>query len=237
MTPERVLVTGASRGIGRAVVQRLLASDRGVIAVARTEAALSELKREAPERVEVLVADLLQPEGLAKACDAAVRVDGLVHAAGLAEHRVLERIEDEQIERAFGLHLRVPLHLSRALVSGRRESERGGAIVFVASTLGVRPAPGTIVYSASKAALLNMTKALAAELAPDGVCVNAVAPGAVDTAMIRSRSEAELEALRKQHLLGRLGTPQEVADAVVYLLDAQWVTGATLTIDGGLTAT
>ncbi len=124
----------------------------------------------------------------------------------------------------------------------------GGAIVHVASTLGVRSAPGTTAYAATKAALLSVTRTLALELAADKVRVNAVLPGVVDTDMVRvprvevapeeapALIEKQLAELRELHPIGRLGEPEDVAAAVCYLLDASWVTGAALEVDGGLLA-
>jgi NAD(P)-dependent dehydrogenase (short-subunit alcohol dehydrogenase family) len=127
----------------------------------------------------------------------------------------------------------------------------GGAIVNVASTLATNPAEGTAAYAASKAALIAWTKSFALELAPHQVRVNAVAPGIIDTDMIHvlrgaeastlpeaehaSRLAAQLAQLAALHPLGRLGTADEVAEAVIYLLDAKFVTGTVLVVDGGLT--
>ena len=124
--------------------------------------------------------------------------------------------------------------------------------MVLSSTLAMRPAPTTIAYAASKAALIAMVKAAALELAPDGIRVNAVAPGVVETDMTRAlrlapgepmplgeeheaRVAAQLDALRRLHPLGRLGTPEEIAEAITFVLDAAWATGSVLTIDGGLT--
>jgi NAD(P)-dependent dehydrogenase (short-subunit alcohol dehydrogenase family) len=116
-------------------------------------------------------------------------------------------------------------------------------MVLVASTLALAPAPLTAAYAASKAALISVARSLAIELGPRGVRVNAVAPGVVDTEMIRAPRPGEdsaaavaarLERLRRLHLLGRLGSPVDVAEAVLYLLCAPYVTGTILTLDGGL---
>lgn len=243
--PERVLVTGASRGIGRAVAQKLLDGGRRVVAVARGEVDLD---------VPTIRADLtLESDIVARACAAHGGLDALVHAAGVAPHAPLEAITDAQLEETWNLHVRAALKLTQGLAAHLRADGRPGSVVHVASTLGLRPAAGTLAYSASKAALIALTRAAALELAPAGIRVNAVAPGLVDTDMTRSlrlspgepmpsgeeyarRLEAQLEWMRALHPLGRLGTPDEVADAILYLLDAAWVTGTILTVDGGLTA-
>jgi 3-oxoacyl-[acyl-carrier protein] reductase len=250
--PERVLVTGASRGIGRAIAERLLEEGRGVALVARDEALLDELAARWP-RARVVLADLRVDDAVARACDALGGLDGLVHAAGVAPHAALEAITDAELEATWALHVRAPLRLMQQLAAHLRAAGRPGSMVHVASTLALRPAPGTLAYSASKAALVAMTRAAALELAPHGVRVNAVAPGVVDTEMVRAlrlapgepeprgaerarRLDEQLDSLRRLHPLGRLGTPAEVAGAVSYLLDAEWATGSVLTLDGGLTA-
>jgi len=247
--PERVLVTGASRGIGRAVVERLVAEGRRVVAVARGKVDLGI----PPSRVAWLQADLtIEADVVARACEPFGGLDGLVHAAGVAPHAPLDAITDAQLEETWNLHVRAALKLTQQLAARWRTEAREGSIVHVASTLGLRPAAGTLAYSASKAALIALTKPAAPELAP-GIRVNAVAPGLVDTDMTRTlrlapgepmptgeeharRLEAQLESMRALHPLGRLGTPEDVADSIVYLLDASWVTGTVLTVDGGLTA-
>jgi NAD(P)-dependent dehydrogenase (short-subunit alcohol dehydrogenase family) len=242
-----VLVTGASRGIGRAVARRLLDEGREVVLVLRHGVA-SDL--DAP----VVRADLtVDRDVVARACEPFGGLDAIVHAAGVAPHAPLEAITEAQLERVWSLHVVASLRLTQDLAAHLRAEKRPGSIVHVASTLAFRPAPTTIAYAASKAALIAMAKGAALELAPDRIRVNVVAPGIVDTDMVRAlrlapgepvpqgdeharRVEAQLEAMRRMHPLGRLGEPREIADAVVYLLDAEWVTGTVLTIDGGLTA-
>ena len=245
---ERVLVTGASRGIGRAVVEALLADGRRVAAVARDRRRLETL-----EGAHAVSRDLSDPGGVvAEAVAALGGVDGLVHAAGIAEHAPLEAISVSAVDRAHALHVRAPLVLAQDLAAHLRGQGRPGSIVMVTSTLASRPAPTTLAYAASKAALTTLTRGLALELAADGIRVNAVAPGVVDTDMVRAlrlapgeeapvgearvqRLEQQLATLRDLHPLGRLGTPVEVAAAILHALDAGWMTGSVVTLDGGLT--
>ncbi len=260
MKPSRVLVTGASRGIGRAIATRLLGEGREVVLVARDRGALEEVARAAPDHAHVLEADLTtdidvveRAVAMLSGLDGRGGLDGLVHAAGVATHAPLEAISDAQLESAWGIHLRAPLRLTQALAKHLRAQKRSGSIVLISSTLALRPAAGTLAYSAAKAAMVALTKGAALELAPDGIRVNTLAPGVVDTEMVRAlrlapgeamptghaheaRVAAQLEALRKLHPIGRLGTPDEVAEAAVFLLDAAWATGSVLTLDGGLTA-
>ena len=250
MTPERIVVTGASRGIGRAIARRLLEAGRYVALVARDEARLAQLAAVAPSRAAVIARDLVDPAGVVEAAAAALgSLDGLVHAAGVAKHAPLDAIEEEQLALAHALHVRAPWVLTRDLA--RHLGDRPGSIVHVASTLGLKGALETAVYAGSKAALIRMSQVFALELAPRGVRVNVVAPGVVDTDMVRALRlppgarppedvdaavAAQLEALRTLHPIGRLGTPEDVAAATQFLLDAEWITGTVLTVDGGLSA-
>lgn len=233
----RVVVTGASRGIGRAVAEAIL--DRGgkVIAIARNSALLEELHGQAEARVRTVVADLGDVDRLPAVAERALAafegVDGLVNCAGMAVYERVGAIRLESLQAQLRLNLVTPLLLSQIVAAHLHG--RGGAIVNVSSTLAERVAVGTAAYAASKAALNALTKTLALELAPAGVRVNAVLPGVVDTDMVRvPRGEAELEALRSKHPIGRLGQPEDVASVVVGLLDHSWQTGSLVSIDGGL---
>lgn len=245
---RRVLVTGASRGIGRAIAERLLAQGCSVTAVARDEARLSTLVG-----ADALPWDLRAPASMiAEAWDAFGPVDGLVHAAGVADHQALAEVTDAQMTAAFDLHVRAPLRLMQDWVARLRTTGAAGSAVFLTSTLASRPAPTTSVYAASKAALEAFVRTWAQELATHGIRVNAVAPGVVDTDMVRAlrvapgdappaeevpaRVDAQLRALAALHPLGRLGTPEEVAETVLHVLQARWMTGSVITLDGGLTA-
>lgn len=246
------MVTGASRGIGRAVAAALLARGDAVALVARDEPALFAVADAAPERAHCLAADLAQPgqaeESVERAAAALGGLDGLVCCAGVVRYEFVGGISRSALAAQLAVNFLAPVLAAQraaALMSG------GGSIVHLASTLALQPAPGTLGYAAAKAALLAAVKTLAAELAPKGVRVNAVAPGGVDTDMIRvprlapgepppsgealtARINTELAALRSLHPLGRLGTPAEIGAAVLFLLDAQWITGTVLVIDGGL---
>ncbi len=223
-----ILVTGASRGIGRAIAERLLEGGRSVVLVARDQGRLEALAAE-HDAAHVLARDLVtSPDVLDAATELAGPIGGVVHAAGVALHAPLQEITEHQIDAMHRLHFIAPLVMARAL------ARRGGpgSIVHIASTLGLRPAAGRLVYSATKAALISLTRSLALELASSQIRVNAVAPGVVDTEMVRG---TDLEALGRLHPLG-IGAPSDIASAALFLLDAPWATGTILTIDGGLTA-
>ncbi len=237
---ERVLVTGASRGIGRAVAEQLLTRGRRVAAVARDAASLDSLIQKSDGHAIAIEADLAHASEVervvARAVDGLGGIDALIACAGIAHHRPLSEIDTAHIDAYHALHVRAPLLLSRDLAEHLRERSASGGIVFVSSTLALRGVPNTSAYAASKGALISLTRALSVELAPR-IRVSCVVPGAIDTDMIRgTRSEEDVAALAALHPLGRLGQPSEIAEAICYLLDARFTTGTVLTVDGGITA-
>lgn len=238
----RVLVTGASRGIGRAVALRLAGEGHDVFCAGRDVAALKELARAHRDHLTVAVGDLVNPAQRAALVPSAVRelggLDVLVQCAGIVRYEAAGAIAPASLAAQVEVNLTAPILVAQAALPALRES--GGAIVNIASTLATHPAPHTAVYAATKAAMIAWSRTFAAELAPD-VRVNCVSPGVVDTDMIRAQRpdgadpDAQLAALRRLHPMGRLGHPEDVADAVLYLMSSRWITGANLVVDGGLT--
>lgn len=240
----RVLVTGASRGIGRAVAEALLERGATLAVVGRDTDPLLALSKLAPARVTLMICDLSEPEArrqvVPRAFEALGGLDGLVSAAGIIHYETAAQLREESLREQLEVDLIAPLMLARD--AGLTMGE-GGSIVHISSTLAVRAAPSTVAYAVAKAGLEASVRGLALELAPRGVRVNAVRPGVVDTDMIRQArpgeaggEEAEstrLRALAQLHPLGRIGRPEEVAAAALYLLDAPFVTGSCLTVDGG----
>lgn len=248
MSQALALVTGATRGIGRAVCERLIAAGRTVVATGRDGARLAQLSAQYGARVVTLQADLSTPNAWDELLDRVDRVGPLtelVSNAGVVRYAPVGCVSEADLRAQLELDFVVPYLMGQRV--GQAMRGRGqGAIVNVASTLGLRPAPDTSAYAASKAALIMTTQAFALELAP-AVRVNAVAPGIVDTDMVRvlraepasdderaRRLDEQLAGFAQLHPLRRLGTPDEVARAVEYLLDARWVTGTVLTVDGGV---
>jgi len=245
----RVLLTGASRGIGHAIAESLIArQDRVALAVRDVSApAVRELLARAPGSVALPVdlADRALTSTLVeRACDALGGLDALINCAGIVRYAALSELTPAELYQQFEINCFAPLWLARAAAE-HLAAQGGGAIVSVASTLGLKPAPLTAAYAASKAALISFTRSLALEFAAARVRVNAVAPGIVDTEMVRVArpgtagapplsAEQQLAQLSALHPLGRLGTPAEIAEAVLYLVDARFVTGTVLVADGGL---
>ena len=249
---RRIAVTGASRGIGRAVATALLARGDAVALIARDEQALAAVAAGASQRAHCLPADLAAPDQAKAAVERAAQalggLDALVCCAGIVHYEFVGALSHAALAAQLAVNYLAPVLASQRAAA--LMGPGGGSIVHLASTLGLHPAPGTLGYAAAKAALLSAVKTLAAELAPR-VRVNAIAPGGVDTDMIRvprlapgepapvgaaltARVAAEVAALQALHPLGRLGTPEEVSAAVLFLLDAPWITGTVLVVDGGL---
>jgi NAD(P)-dependent dehydrogenase (short-subunit alcohol dehydrogenase family) len=185
---------------------------------------------------------------LARARESLGGLDGLVHSAGVVEHQPPGHISEDALRAQLEINLVAPLRLGEEALS---VLEDGGGVVFIASTLALRPLPTSAVYSAAKAGLLAAMRSLALAGAGQHIRFNAVCPGVVDTEMVRAprlapgetppegeelkrRISDQLSTLGALHPLGRLGKAEEVAEAVVHLLGAPWTTGSELVIDGGL---
>lgn len=233
----RALVTGASRGIGRAVALALSARGAQLALCAREPQSLEALCKQL-SCAHALSCDLSRAEQAEALVGRAVAVlgglDVVINCAGIVHYAAVGGVTRESLAEQLAVNLVAPFLIAQRAAEHMRADSRAGVIINVASTLGLRPAPDSSAYAASKAGMIAMTRAFALELGPSNIRVNAVAPGIIDTDMIRIPRATEIEALRKLHPLGRLGTAEEVAEAVLYLIDADFVTGTVLTIDGGL---
>ncbi len=233
------MVTGASGGIG-AEIARALHAQGAVVALSGTRRdALDSLAGEFSERVHVLPADLSDPAAapaLIAAAEAAMgSVEILVNNAGLTKDGLAMRMSDADWARVLDVDLGAPFRLSRAALKFmmRRKS---GRIINIGSIVGATGNPGQANYCAAKAGLVGLTKSLAQEIASRNITVNLIAPGFIATPMTDALNEAQKSALAEKIPLGRLGTPADIAAAVVYLAsnEAAWITGTTLHINGGM---
>jgi 3-oxoacyl-[acyl-carrier protein] reductase len=233
------LVTGASGGIGAAIARTLHAQGAAVVLSGTRRQALDALAGELGERGFVCPADLAQPDQAEALIEAAEQAAGplaiLVNNAGLTRDTLALRMSDADWAAVLELDLSAPFRLARAALRGMLR-RRAGRIVNISSIVGTTGNAGQANYAAAKAGLIGMTKALAQEVAPRGITVNAVAPGFVDTAMTGRLSEQQRARLTESIPLGRIGKPEDVAAAVAYLAsdEAGWVTGATLHVNGGM---
>lgn len=239
---EIALVTGASRGLGRAIALQLGAHGATVIGTATTEtgaAAIDQALKDAGIKGAGLALDVTKPEQVERALkDIAARFGDptiLVNNAGITRDNLLMRMKDEEWEDMLATNLTSIYRLSKACVRSMMKA-RHGRIINIASVVGSMGNAGQSNYAAAKAGMLGFTKSLARELGSRGITVNAVAPGFIDTDMTRDLPEANRQAMLQQIPLGRLGAPDEIAAAVVFLASPAggYVTGETLHVNGGM---
>jgi 3-oxoacyl-[acyl-carrier protein] reductase len=236
---QRALVTGASGGIGGAIARALYAQGAEVMLCGTREAALSALAAELGPRAHVAVADLADPNSpdrlVAQAEEAMGRIDILVNNAGVTRDALALRMRDEDWLAVLEIDVTAAFRLVRAALRGMLR-RRHGRIIGITSVVGVAGNPGQANYAAAKAAMIGMSKSVAAEVASRGVTVNCVAPGLIETAMTEKLSAEQRGRLLGAIPLARIGTPAEVAAAVVYLAsdEAAYVTGQTLHVNGGM---
>ncbi|HZH09953.1 MAG TPA: 3-oxoacyl-[acyl-carrier-protein] reductase [Microvirga sp.] len=239
LTGRKALVTGATGGIGGAIARALHARGATVTLSGTRRAALDELAASLGERVHVVEANLADKdsvEALVPAAEAAMEgLDILVNNAGVTKDNLFMRMKDEEWDTVIAVNLTAAFRLSRAAVKGMMR-RRYGRIVNIGSVVGSTGNPGQGNYAASKAGLIGMTKALAAEVASRNITVNLVAPGFIESPMTDVLNEKQREGILSTIPMGRLGQGDEIASSVVYLAssEAGYVTGHTLHVNGGM---
>ncbi|GGC69055.1 3-oxoacyl-[acyl-carrier-protein] reductase [Chelatococcus reniformis] len=239
LSGRKALVTGASGGIGGAIARALRAQGAEVVLSGTRREALEALAAELGGGVHVVPADLSSAdsvEALVPAAEAALGgLDVLVNNAGVTRDNLFLRMKDEEWNDVIAVNLTASFRLSRAAVKGMMR-RRFGRIVNIGSVVGSTGNPGQGNYAASKAGLIGMTKALAAEVASRQITVNCVAPGFITSPMTDALNEKQREAILANVPAGRLGGGDDVAAAVVYLAssEAAYVTGQTLHVNGGM---
>jgi NAD(P)-dependent dehydrogenase (short-subunit alcohol dehydrogenase family) len=242
LTGKTALVTGASRGMGRAAALALAASGAQVLVhygrgVKEADGVVAEI-RKAGGRADAVAADLATPDGphkLAKLTRDIVggRLDILVANAGISKAATIEDTTVDDFDRLFAVNVRAPFFLVQQLLP---ILSTGSSIVFL-SSLGARVVVGTIpVYAATKGAIDTLVKHVASALGPRGIRVNAVAPGVVDTDMSSfTKTEAGRDVVMGMQALKRIAQPDDVGDVIAFLASeqARWITGTTVHVDGG----
>ncbi len=239
LSGKTALVTGATGGIGGAIARGLHAAGATVTLSGTRADALDGLKGELGERAFAIacnLSDAAEVDALPeKAEEAMGGLDILVNNAGITRDNLFMRMKDEEWEQVLAVNLTATFRLMRAAVKGMMR-KRSGRIIGITSIVGVTGNPGQGNYAAAKAGMIGMSKSLAQEVASRGVTVNCVAPGFIETAMTGALNDKQRETILSRVPAGRLGTPDDVAAAVVYLAseEASYVTGQTLHVNGGM---
>jgi 3-oxoacyl-[acyl-carrier protein] reductase len=236
------LVTGATRGIGRAIALALGGAGATVIGTATTDdgaATIGVCLREAGSAGTGMRLDVADGTAVGAAlADIEARfgaVTILVNNAGITRDNLLLRMKDDEWDAIMATNLKPAFRLAKGVLRGMMKA-RHGRIIQIGSVVGASGNPGQANYAAAKAALVGFTKSLAQEVGSRNITINCVAPGFVDTDMTRALPEAQREKLLERIPLGRLGTPDDIAQAVLFLASPQagYITGATLHVNGGM---
>lgn len=239
---EIALVTGASRGIGLAIALALGSKGARVVGTATSQKGadkISELLQENSITGTGLVLDVTNQSSIDSLMEAVEKVFAapsiLVNNAGITQDNLLMRMKDQEWDNIINTNLSSVYRLSKACLRPMMKA-RKGRIISISSVVGLTGNAGQTNYAAAKAGILGLTKSLAREVGSRGITVNAIAPGFIDTDMTKQLSDEQRETLRKNIPLKRLGQPEDIAAAVVYLAsaDAGYISGETLNVNGGL---
>ena len=236
---ELALVTGASRGIGKAIATELAARGARVVGTATTQAGadgISDYLGEQGVGRVLDVGDQASIDALLKAVNEELGpLTVLVNNAGITRDNLLMRMKEEEWEAVLNTNLRSVFRLSKACLRGMMK-QRHGRIINIGSVVGMTGNPGQANYAAAKEGMMGFSKSMAREVGSRNITVNVVAPGFIDTEMTQALPEAQRERLQQEIALGRLGDPRDVANAVAFLAspEAAYITGETLNVNGGM---
>ena len=237
---EIALVTGASRGIGAAIADTLAANGAKVIGTATTETGAQAIgERLAAHGGVGRVLNVTDSAAVENLIESAAKEFGpisiLVNNAGITRDQLLMRMKDEDWQAILDTNLSSVYRTSKAVMRGMMKA-RKGRIISIASVVGVTGNPGQANYAAAKAGIIAFSKSLAREIGSRGITVNVIAPGFIDTDMTKALTEDQRNALLSQIALGRLGAPDDIAQAVLFLASpaAAYITGETMHVNGGM---
>jgi 3-oxoacyl-[acyl-carrier protein] reductase len=232
------LITGASGGIGQAAALKLaslgyhlyLHFNKNEIAIKEL---LEQLESFGGEYIPIQ-ANLEDTEGYKKICSQIFSLDAIIHCSGNSHYGLLVDLKQEEVEALMRVHVINPIMITKELLP-KLIKKRSGNIILISSIWGQTGAACEVAYSTAKGAQISFVKALSKEVALSGVRVNAIAPGAVETAMMGKFSEEDIQVLQYEIPMGRLGIPEEIANGVKFLLsnESSYITGHVLSINGG----
>lgn len=232
-------VTGATAGIGKAIAKTFVDAGAHVIALGTNKERGEELVRDLNGNATFMQVDVSNKEQVEKAIEEALakfqKIDILVNNAGITRDGLLMRMSDEDWERVLAVNLNSCFYTTRAIMRPFMKAKRG-KIINVSSVVGIMGNPGQTNYAASKGALISFSKSLAKEVATRNITVNCIAPGYIDTSMTDKIPEAKRQEAVNMIPLGRMGKPEDIADACLFLASssADYITGQVLVVDGGL---
>jgi len=236
-----VLITGCNRGIGRAILEKFASQGAIVFAVARQVGILDPLAEELSEKYSTKIFPVYFDVTNTSAIKDVIlkinkkfkRLDCIVNNAGVMNDALIGMVTEDNMNYTFSVNVFAPINMIQ-YASKIMRRQKSGSIINISSIVGVQGNTGQIVYSASKGAVISLTKTAAKELAPFNIRVNAIAPGMIDTDMFRSIGEPKISERIENIGMGRLGSPEEVADAALFLASdlSVYITGQILGVDG-----
>jgi len=239
LSEKVALITGASGGIGKGIAQALHQQGASVVLSGTREEALKNLASNFKERVYVIPCNLKDKEAtqtlVSKIEEELGGLHILINNAGLTRDNLSLRMKDEEFQEVIDVNLSAPFFLMRAALRGMMRN-RWGRIINISSIVGFTGNPGQMNYCAAKAGIVGMTKSLAQEVATRGITVNCIAPGFITSAMTQDLSDAHKEKLLAGIPQERMGTPEDIATAAVFLAssEASYITGQTIHVNGGM---
>jgi 3-oxoacyl-[acyl-carrier-protein] reductase (EC 1.1.1.100) len=239
---KTALITGSNRGIGKAIAQKLAENGADIIITAPVKSDAESAANEIKERYnvktyafELNLLDINSIEDTVKEIEKTTTVDILVNNAGITKDNLFIRMKKEEWEDVIKVNFTSIFYITQPIVK-QMIKKRWGRVINISSVVGIMGNAGQTNYSATKAALIGFTKSLAKEVGSRGITVNAVAPGFIDTPMTQGLPEDIKEAYKKQIPLGKFGSPEDVANAVLFLASekASYITGEVINVNGGM---
>lgn len=237
---KTIIITGGARGIGKAIVYELAKSNYNIIlnynsSQKEAEQIKEELTKQG-HKVDIYKADITKKEEVQKMIEYTIekykKVDVLINNAGISQIKTFAELTEEDWDKVIDTNLKSIFYTSKAVLSTMLH-EQNGLILNISSIWGVIGASCEVHYSTAKAGMNGFTKALAKELGPSNIRVNAIAPGIIDTNMNANLSKEEVEQIKESIPLERIGKPEQIAKAVTWLIEDEYTTGQIISIDGG----